>query len=379
MGEPAGAQMDTKNRALCFALRFPIEGKPRMTLKHIVKKKMVRKTDGTVPSEAAISKAAKSFNEGNEDGRGRPTGSRNTTAAEDRVIMKTFKKLRPPGAYVDARIIHTNLPKKIKDKITQKTVLNRLAEKGYTMQPKLDKTDLGPTQTAKRYDFSRKLKDLTAAQWKVKLQACGDIKEFTYYPKGLRSKFKRLRASRTIMSAAERRLPAFQRPKKWFTKAEWKHTQKQKLFGLTTSTGKICAFLIPSTWNADVWAGLVRTQLGPFMRRSFPNRSNRVILLDGEKVLRAPAAMSAYREFNISLLLGWPANSPELNPQENVWPLAEAHLRNDLEDDSTDTFEDFQANIVYAVQNYISPEKLIPSMAARINECFDGKGAMIRR
>ena len=371
--------MDAKNRALCFALRYPIQGKPRVALKHIVKKKMVRKTDGTVPTAGAISKAAKNFNAGEEDRRGRPTGSRNTTAEEDRVIMKVFKKLRPPGAYVDARIIHTNLPKKIKDKITQKTVLNRLAEKGYRMQPKLSKTDLGPKQTLKRYNFSKKLRNLTAAQWKAKLQACGDIKEFTYYPKGLRSKFKRLRASRTIMSDAERRLPAFQRPKKWFTKAEWKHTKKQKLFGLTTSTGKMCVFLIPSPWNADVWAELVRTKLGPFMRRSFPNRSDRVILLDGEKVFRAPAAMRAYDEFNISLLPGWPANSPELNPQENVWPIAEDHLRNNLEHDATDTFETFQGNIQLAVKHYMSPEKLIPSMAKRINECYDRKGAMIGR
>ena len=48
---------------------------------------------------------------------------------------------------------------------------------------------------------------------------------------------------------------------------------------------------------------------------------------------------------------------------------------------ATDTFEDFQANIVLAVKGYISPEKLIPSMAQRIQECIEGegKGAMIRR
>ena len=58
-----------------------------------------------------------------EETRGRPTGSRNTTPAEDRVIMKVFKKMRPPGAYVDAHIVHVNLPKKIREKITRKTVL----------------------------------------------------------------------------------------------------------------------------------------------------------------------------------------------------------------------------------------------------------------
>ena len=130
------AKMDFKNQALCFALRFKIKGKARMPLKTIVKRKLVRKTDGTVPTEGAISKAAKLFNVETEETRGRPAGSRATTSEEDRVIMKTFKKMRPPGAYVDARIIHTNLPKKIREKITPKTVLRRLEQKGNRMQEK---------------------------------------------------------------------------------------------------------------------------------------------------------------------------------------------------------------------------------------------------
>ena len=375
---PTDAKMDLKNRALCFALRHPAKGGARVPLHTIVQKKMVKKTDGTVPTEAAISLAAKNFAK-EQGARGRPAGTKATTRQEDRAIMSKFKQLRPPGAYVDSRIVHKNLPKKIQEKVGRRTVLRRLAAKGYVTQTKLSKTDLGPKQCAKRTNWCRKFKSRTPAQWKAKLQGCGDIKEFTYYPRGLRSKFKRLRSSRTIMSKAERQLPAFQRPKKWFNKAEWKTTKKQKVFGLTTSSGKICTFLVPSPFNAEVWADLVRAELGPFMRRAFPRHSERVILLDGEKILRAPAAKKAYGEFGITLLPGWPANSPELNPQENVWPWAENHLRTVLENDNTDTFDDFKLNAQLAVAAYETPENLIPSMAARVRECLEKKGNMIGR
>ena len=245
--------MDLANRALCFALRNPGTGIKKTPLADIIKKKLVRKTDGTVPTAGAISEIAKNFKK--EKGQdGRKKGSRNTTKAEDRTIMSTFKKIRPPGAYVDSRMLHENLPQEIQNKIGRKTVLSRLAEKGYRMQDKLGKTDLGDKDCKRRLEWCRKYKNRLPMTWKKELQGVGDIKIFTYYPKALRGKFKRLRASRTIMTAAERRMPAFQRPKKWFKKEEWKTTKQQKLFSLTLSTGTIIAFLLPSPFNSDVFA-----------------------------------------------------------------------------------------------------------------------------
>ena len=81
----------------------------------------------------------------------------------------------------------------------------------------------------KRVAFGIKYQAWSAQKWKGELQAVGDIKEFTYYPKALKARFYRLRAPWTYMTEAEKKKPAFQRPKKWFAKKEWQKVKKQKV------------------------------------------------------------------------------------------------------------------------------------------------------
>ena len=58
---------------------------------------MVKKTDGTVPSDGAMSMAARDFKKEREQ-RGRKKGCKATSKAEDKLIMKAFNKMRPPGS-----------------------------------------------------------------------------------------------------------------------------------------------------------------------------------------------------------------------------------------------------------------------------------------
>ena len=91
----------------------------------MIKKKCGKKR----PTLQAISFAAKTYLKVKKK-RGRKVGQRKTTKKEDRKIMKTFHKLRPPGHGIDSRTLRLGLPKKIKKKISRKTVGRRLAEKG---------------------------------------------------------------------------------------------------------------------------------------------------------------------------------------------------------------------------------------------------------
>ena len=62
-----------------------------------MKQKLVKKTDGTIPSEGAISMAARDYKD-QKNKRGRKKGQKSTTRAEDKLILKAFKKMRPPGS-----------------------------------------------------------------------------------------------------------------------------------------------------------------------------------------------------------------------------------------------------------------------------------------
>ena len=89
--------MDEPTRAMCHALRHPGPGLKPAKLSDI--QKLVAKKDGrSKPSLAAISKAA-AFYKDLKAKRGRKLGQRATSKAEDKKIMQTFKKLRPPGSW----------------------------------------------------------------------------------------------------------------------------------------------------------------------------------------------------------------------------------------------------------------------------------------
>ena len=115
------AQMDDANRAMCYALRHPpARGAKPMKYKDI--RKLVRKTDGRLPTIPSIHEAAVTWMD--EKGqRGRPVGSCKTTKAEDKKILEVFHKLRPPGYGITSRELKIGLPKRISKKIGQKTII----------------------------------------------------------------------------------------------------------------------------------------------------------------------------------------------------------------------------------------------------------------
>ncbi len=364
--------MDEANRAMCYALRNPPKGTKKTKFKDI--RLVVRKKDGKPPSIPGIQKAALAFKQEKQK-KGRKLGWRKTTKEEDKKLMQTFHKLRPPGHGVDSRVVHSALPQKLKKKIGRKTVIRRLGKRGYTAQKKLSKSDPGVQGKAKRIAFGRKCEDKSAEYWKGHLQAVGDIKEFTYYPKELKPTFKKLRASWTYMSKRERKKSDFQRPKRWFKKKDWKKTKKQKVFGMTTSNWKMLAFLVPKPWSAEQWAVEIKTKVKPFLKKAFRGKNSFRILLDGEKLLVAPPAKAALNAARISVMDGWPKYSPDLNPQEHVGSKAEPRLRV-LEKDN-DTFEAWQQKVLKAVLQYPAPEKLVGSMARRIKTLLERSGAML--
>ena len=368
------AQMDLASRAMCYALRNPPPGTKKSSCKQIAA--LIVKTDGTHPSEEAVRVAAKEFGKEKEQ-RGRKEGYRKTTTKEDRVLMKKFKQLRPPGHGITSRKLHRALPAKLRRNICRKTVIRRLADKGYTPHLKSSKGDPDVALCRKRVEFARRYAGMTSDDWQRDLQAVGDIKEFSFYPPDLKPRHRQLQARWTYMTKEEKKKPAFTRPKRWFKQSEWRRVIKQKVFGFTTSTGQKLAFLVPEPWNSEQWATEVTNQLKPFLSSVYPGLQNFQILLDGEAILHGPPARAAMDAAGITVLPGWPSYSPDLNPQENVWAWSEKRLR-DIEVD-TDTFVQFQAKVLRAVCDYpvVSGVKLVAGMGKRFEEVIEAKGAML--
>ena len=123
------------------------------------------------------------------------------------------------------------------------------------------------------------------------LQAVGDLKEFTYYPKDLKPKHERLRASHTYMKESEKMLPAFLRPQRWFTRKDWKKTRRFRVLSLTNSEGDVFVVGVPE-WSSPAFVRLVREKVGPWLQTSLPERSQFKILIDGEKVMHTAEVQS---------------------------------------------------------------------------------------
>ena len=148
------------------------------------------------------------------------------------------------------------------------------------------------------------------------------------------------------------------------------------MFGLTLSTGASLLCHCPTPFTSKAFAKIVRQQVGPFVKRAFPDRERRTILLDGEPLLHAPESKSALRDAGLVVLPGWPAYSLDLKPQENAWPWTENQLRK--KECKTDTSEAFKRKLKNVARQYPKGERLIQSMHKRMKTCIANNGGMTK-
>ena len=80
-------------------------------------------------------------------------------------------------------------------------------------------------------------------------------------------------------------------------------------------------------------------------------------------------------ECGVRPLKDWPSNSPDLNPQENVWAWAEKRLRKT--EKTSDSVSAFKRRTVDVCRRYPSGHKLIGSLPGRMVKCIRRKGANI--
>ena len=120
---------------------------------------------------------------------------------------------------------------------------------------------------------------------------------------------------------------------------------------------------------------LVRGHVGPFMQTVFPEKRIRTVLLDGEGIMHTPDAKLEMERCGPRPLPGWPASSPDLNPQENAWAWTEKRLRK--AEKKSDSFTVFKRRAVEISKQYPSGFKLVPGLPARMALCIRRSGANI--
>ena len=283
------------------------------------------------------------------------------------------------GAVFALRQVATRLNTRgLRGKVSRRTIRRRLAELGYTPTKKSEKHDFLSKQRVVRMSFCKSHAHRTPDMWAAHLQGCGDLKDFTYFPRKMKARFTRYRCAWTYMKASERRKAEFLKPKRdrMFGKRECKAAKKGKILGFTASSGRQLFIQCPSPWNSEAFARLVRRRVGPFFRSCLPAKTSMRILLDSEPLLHASVAKAAFAEFGLQPMASWPKYSPDLNPQENVWSWVEQALRR--EEQKSDTFEVFCRKLLRVWKRYPGAAALIPSMQKRMQEVLRCKGGMTK-
>ena len=370
--------MNAENRALCYFYRNPPSGRGT-PLKWSAIAKLVWNVDGrTHPTPAGVRNCVLNWTKEDQK-RGRKLGWRKTTMSEDKLIIRSFQKARLPlGSRVTSRDVAARLTGRLRGKICQRTIRNRLAAQGYVPTRKLDKSAFLTKQRAARIAYCKAHEHRSPQMWQNYLQGCGDLKDFSYFPRQMKTRFARYRCSWTYMKASEKSKAEFLKPKanQKFSRKEYKNgVRKGKVLGFTTSTGQKLFVLCPQPWCADAFARIVRQRVGPFFKATFPGKRHIRVLLDSEPLLHAGPAKEALAAFGIQALPDWPKYSPDLNPQENVWGWVEEALR--AEEERSDSYATFCRKLFRVARRYPAGS-LIASMHQRVQAVLASKGAMTR-
>ena len=194
-------KMDAVNRALCYFYKHPPPGSGVQPLSDAKITELVWKKDGSRPSAEGVRKAHLNHKRPASERvetRGRKKGWRKTTKTEDKAILAAFHKVRPPGHGVESREVADSLDPRLKAKICRRTIRNRLAEKGYVPTEKIEKGDPGLATRKARVAWCEQKHGWSANQWARRLQAAADLKDYTFYPRTMKARFKRWRATWTI-------------------------------------------------------------------------------------------------------------------------------------------------------------------------------------
>lgn len=159
------------------------------------------------------------------------------------------------------------------------------------------------------------------------------------------------------------------RSKRQVVKQSPKFIPKVMVWGSISARGKSVLKICDSNVNSDTYINIIDECLAPTMDVLYPDGF--LFQQDNAPAHKAKKTSKFFEDNGIQVL-DWPANSPDLNPIENLWAL----MKHELSCKIIKSKSELIGNL-YQIWNEIPQEtvtSLINSMPNRIKECLDAEG-----
>jgi hypothetical protein len=280
-------------------------------------------------------------------GSGRP---HKTSKQDDRKIFLEVKR----DPFISAREILARNPSL---SISEKTVKRRLVQcGGYGSYWAACKPYLTKEHKKKRLEWAREHVGWTKDQWAKVLFS--DESPFTL----------RWQSRRRVWRLPNERY----NPKKM--RATVEHDVKINVWGGFCASGKTALSKIEGNMNAEQYIEILQDTMYPSARALFRD-GNFIFQQDNDPKHTARATKEWFR-WTRTKVLAWPAQSPDMNPIENLWSILNNRAKERVSSSENELFNDLQEAWNNLPIDQL--QKLVATMPACCQAVIDAKGSATR-
>jgi transposase len=237
-------------------------------------------------------------------------------------------------------------------KVSDRTVRSVLSKNGYKSRIQVKKPFISPQNVKNRLDWARKHKDWTVEQWKKVLWS--DESPFV---------LKFAQRERVWRQSGERYL-------KECTKGTVKHDKKVNVWGCFASNGVGALYRVNGILKKEQMRQILMRQMIPSVKTLFPD--NNFLFQQDNDPKHTSKVVQTYLKNKGVQLLDWPAQSPDLNPIENLWSILDKRLKDRVCSNESELFEILERGWKELDINLLT--NLVASMPRRCQAVLESKG-----
>lgn len=277
------------------------------------------------------------------------SGRRRST---DRITDRQMVRIATKDRFITADEIR----QRIGVPVSLSTVIRRLKEKGLKSRFATKKPLISERNRKKRLEWCKKHEQWTVDDWSKVLFSDES-------PFWVRCK----RAKRAWSKRGEGLRPET-------CQATVKHGVKINVWGCFAAHGVGELYLVDGILEQKQYRQILEDYMLPSAENLFPNDEEWIFQQDNDPKHTANATKdwfrtNIYREVKV---LDWPAQSPDLNPIENLWSILDQNLKDRKSNTEDELFTVLKKGWSELSQNCL--QNLVESMPRRIKACIENKG-----